>query len=252
MAVLVKLFKMFDKLDDIVYEPVKMICDVCRQPLKNADAANERKMKETEARLQQEMEKFEVDLDLKRKSGEMDIANTNRRINAEIDNMIAQNELERNSQVVEAIKKYQEDLGRVSVELANSIGKMSVELRERTQALVIEKTKEYVALQNEVQDRAANRLMEFDKQFPNGGRAKEIMENSVEKQLTSILDRTDEFMKSMNDDIANLQQNINEITAQAVKNTDKYLDPMRAQVLPVSNQDSSKLSSSVQGYIDHK
>lgn len=43
MAALVNLFKMFDKLDDIVYEPVKMVCDLCRQPIRNAEAANERK-----------------------------------------------------------------------------------------------------------------------------------------------------------------------------------------------------------------
>ena len=33
MAALVNLFKMFDKLDDIVYEPVKMVCD----PLSSTD-----------------------------------------------------------------------------------------------------------------------------------------------------------------------------------------------------------------------
>ena len=48
MAALVNLFKMFDKLDDIVYEPVKMVCDLCRQPIRNAEAANERKKMETE------------------------------------------------------------------------------------------------------------------------------------------------------------------------------------------------------------
>ena len=107
MAALVNLFKMFDKLDDIVYEPVKMVCDLCRQPIRNAEAANERKKMETEARLQQQMKEYELELNLKRHQKELDIEANNRRINAEIDDMIARNELERQSMVVEAIKKYQ-------------------------------------------------------------------------------------------------------------------------------------------------
>ena len=42
---------------------------------------------------------------------------------------------------------------------------MSLELRERTQALVIEKTKEYVRIQNEIQDKASDRLEQLEQRF---------------------------------------------------------------------------------------
>ena len=86
---------------------------------------NEKKWKQ-KLDLEKEMKEFELELDLKRRESELNIEANNRRINAEIDNMIARNELERQSMVVEAIKKYQEDLGRVYFELSNSIGKMSL------------------------------------------------------------------------------------------------------------------------------
>lgn len=57
------------------------------------------------------------------------------------------------------------------------------------------------------------------------------MENAVERQLMSLLDITDKFMVAMKDDIANMTENINQITAQAVANTDKYLSPMTARAL---------------------
>lgn len=41
--VILDFFGMFDKVDDIIYEPIKMVCDALRQPLKQMDAKNERK-----------------------------------------------------------------------------------------------------------------------------------------------------------------------------------------------------------------
>lgn len=47
----------------------------------------------------------------------------------------------------------------------------------------------------------------------------------------SLLDITDKFIVAMKDDMANMIENINQITAQAVANTDKYLSPMTAKTL---------------------
>lgn len=40
------------------------------------------------------------------------------------------------------------------------------------------------------------------------------MENAVERQLMSLLDITDKFIVAMKDDMANMIENINQITAQ--------------------------------------
>ena len=99
-----KFVEMFDKLDDIVYEPVRLVCDALRQPLKNMDAANSRREKELEARLIQETEAFAVEMDLKRKREEAEIELDMRQRQAEIESMIADNEFARNARIVEAVK----------------------------------------------------------------------------------------------------------------------------------------------------
>ena len=62
--------------------------------------------------------------------------------------MLAADELKRNNALVEAIKQYQLDLSQASQECVRQIGLMSLELREKANNLVIEKTKEYTALQD--------------------------------------------------------------------------------------------------------
>ena len=46
-----KIFGMFDRIDDIIYEPVRLVCDTLRQPLKQIDIHNEKKIKEYEQKL---------------------------------------------------------------------------------------------------------------------------------------------------------------------------------------------------------
>ena len=82
--VILDFFGMFDKVDDIIYEPIKMVCDALRQPLKQMDAKNERKKMELNSQLDKEMQQMGLDLEVQRK-----------RENAEIDKMIADSKLER-------------------------------------------------------------------------------------------------------------------------------------------------------------
>lgn len=51
----------------------------------------------------------------------------------------------------------------------------------------------------------------------------------------SLLDITDKFIVAMKDDMANMIENINQITVQAVANTDKYLSLMTAKICVIEN-----------------
>lgn len=62
-----KIFGMFDKVDDIVYEPVKLMCDALRQPLKQIDAHNEKSKAEHQQALEQQMKEFEANLEFRKK-----------------------------------------------------------------------------------------------------------------------------------------------------------------------------------------
>lgn len=215
--------KMFDKLDDIVYEPVKVICDACRQPLKNMDAANERKKMETESRLQREVKEFEMNLDLKRRQGEMQLSAEERKLNAEIDQMIIDKDFERTMKKAEFMKNYQEDMIKLSSTISNALGKMSIELRDSAQNLVLEKTKQYVALQLEAKDRLKSDLKDLNDLFGDDEESKSMMRKISFEQAQIILESTRNFMNSMKQDIDNMTANIDEITRQAIANTDKFL-----------------------------
>lgn len=235
VSVVTKIFKMFDKVDDIVYEPVKLVCDVFRQPLKEMDAKNKRKNMELENKLHCEIKQFEMELDLQHRKREGEIDANIRKVNAEIDEMITEADFERQTQIVEAIKRYQKDLGEASVELSNCIGCMSIELRERAYRLVDERTRAYKKMQDEALSDAETRFEELERRFPNGGKAKEIMESAIERQLIGIIENADKFICSMHDDIAQMMANIDHITAQAINNTNNYLSPMIAKGFAVSN-----------------
>ena len=50
-----KIFGMFDRVDDIIYEPVKLVCEALRQPLKQVDAHNEKSKAEHQQALEQQI-----------------------------------------------------------------------------------------------------------------------------------------------------------------------------------------------------
>ena len=88
-----KILGMFDKIDDIVYEPIKLACDTLRQPLKQIDCHNEKKKAEHEQALQMQLKKFEVDLEMDRKEREMRLTVEEQKIQEEINNMVRTNDL---------------------------------------------------------------------------------------------------------------------------------------------------------------
>lgn len=218
-----KFLNMFDKLDDIVYEPVKVVCDAFRQPLKNMDAANERKKMETESRLQREVKEFEMNLELKRKQGEMQLNAEERKLNEEIYQMIIDKDFERTMKKAEFIKKYQEDIIKLGATITNSLGKMSIELRNSAQNLVLEKTKQYMNLQLEVKERLKNDLKDLNDLFGDDEESKSMMRKVSFEQVQIILESTRNFINSMNRDIENMTANIDEITKKTVENTNQYL-----------------------------
>ena len=224
-----KMLGMFDKLDDIVYEPVHLVCDALRQPLKNADAKNARQDKELEAKLAREAEQFAVDMDLKKRQGEEEIRLNALQRQAEIESTIADNELARNEKIVEAIKRYQEDLGKVSAVLLSSIGAMQIDLRDKAQALCFKKTQDYLAMQNDAKKQMFADMKEILENFPEGSDIRTMMINSVMEQKTLIVKRADDFLSMLADDMRQLLQSFNAIAEQSAATTERLLSPMHVR-----------------------
>ena len=81
---------------------------------------------------------------------------------------------------------------------------MNIELRERATALVEDKQKQYSALQDAAMDKAAAQLEKIYAKFPEETRARSIMENAVEKQLNNIIETSDRFMRTIDEDFSKM------------------------------------------------
>ena len=84
-----KFFGMFDKVDDIVYEPMKLVCDTLRQPI--------------------------------RQRREMKLAQEKRGMEEEINQMICDNDLRRREEMVQLEEKYRKEMA-VSISKGDGSG----------------------------------------------------------------------------------------------------------------------------------
>ncbi len=198
-------FDLFDKIDDIIYEPVKAITDWAREPLRawehkrNIKNETTRKNIETQNRIREK--EAEVKLAIKK---ETEV----KRILVEIDELKKDKELERMKAVSEAIMKYQEELTRLNVNAINAIGHMQLDLREKAQQLVYDKTIKYKELQDQAIAEASNDLKNIESAFSGNEIAKDILIRAIDKRLANIIDTAHNFLIELNADIKLLNQSI--------------------------------------------
>lgn len=225
------LFDMLDKLDDIVYEPIRVVCDYLREPIKAVDSHIEVKKERKKADIENSRKQLEVDIEIQKTDANIELDAKRRRLNAEIDDMIAENELKRNTAIVEAIKQYQIDLSQAVNECIYQIGNMSLELRERANNLVIEKTKEYTELQDKSKADAKKELKEINEMFADNERVRIKMEDAVIDQMTNMITTANSFIKELSEDMKRLNTNIDTLITKGQDLVSGYLSPMTARLM---------------------
>lgn len=222
-----KIFGMFDKLDDIVYEPIKLVCDALRQPLKQIDAHNEKKKAEHSQELVKQLKQFEVDLELEKKQREMQLSVDERRMEEEIKQMILDNNLKRREDMVQLEMKYRKEMAEAAAQLAQIMANMQVETRSKIFSLYTEKEKEYLDLQDKYKKQMFDTVKSLGEIFPDGT-GEDIIRAEVETQLKNISERSTAFTKLMNEDMKNvfgvIDSGMQEITGLATK----YFQPAEA------------------------
>lgn len=191
----------------IIDKPFEIIDNQLKFYQQRKNAAHDQKLKQEEAQF---MQKLEFD---------------RQKFNAEIDDMIARKEIERNSLVMEAIAKYQRTMAECTVSIGNSLGNMNIELRERATALVEDKQRQYSALQEAAMDKASAQLERIYEKFPTETRARTIMENAVEKQLNNIIETSDRFMRTIDADFSKMMDSVQRITENTMTNASQYISP---------------------------
>lgn len=211
---------LFDKIDDIIYEPIKLMTDWAREPLKerenrrqmardqySAHVETEEKIKQAShaANLDMAQKKLDADLEIKRKT---DV----QRILVEIEELRKDKDLIRMKAVSDAIMQYQEHLTRLNVSAINAIGCMQLDLREKAQNLVYEKTIKYKELQDNAHSQAVSEIMKIETDFAGNEPAKMILYKSVDVRLANIISTAQNFLLELNNDITVLNRSINLLT----------------------------------------
>ena len=191
----------------IIDKPLEIIDNQLKFYQERQNVAQAQKLKQDEAKF---MQQLEID---------------RQKFNAELDDMIARKEIERKSLVMEAIANYQRTMAECTVSIGNSIGNMSIELRERATALVEDKQKQYSALQDAAMDKATAQLEKIYEKFPEESRARSIMENAVEKQLNNIIETSDRFMRTIDEDFSKMMDSVQRIAEGTMNNAGQYISP---------------------------
>lgn len=219
-----KIFGMFDKIDDIVYEPLKLVCDTLRQPLKQIDVYNDKKKAEHAQDLQKQLEQFEVDLALEKQRRENQLSIEQRKAEEEINQMIMDNDLRRREEMVRLEMQYRKEMADAATQLAQIIANMEVDSRSKIIDLYREKEKDYLNLQFEYQTKMFDTVKNIKELLPNES-GNEIIAAEIQTQLKMIAERSTAFTTLMNKDLENIfgiiDGSMKEITGLA----SKYFQP---------------------------
>ena len=178
----------------IIDKPLEIVDNQLRFWQERKNAAQDQKLKQEEMRFMQQLE-----LD-------------RQKFNAELDDMIADKEIERGKKILDAIKEYQLTMAESSKSINESLGKMTVELRRQAHDLMEEKKKNYQQMQKDATNNAMEQLKMIRSEFPEGSMEYQIMGEAVRAQLVGIVESSNSFMKMIDADFAKMTDNLDMIS----------------------------------------
>jgi len=219
-----KIFGMFDRVDDIIYEPIKLVCDALRQPLKQIDASNVRRQKEQEQELQIKLRQFEADLEHERKKREAELSADQRRMDEEINQMILDNDLRRREEMIRIEESYRKEMAEAAAQLAAMMVNLNVEARGRLLDLYEEKTRSYLELQAQCRRELLSSVKEMREMFSDGSFEDEIRAE-LRRGLEEISTRSSRFSQILLDDQTVVLKNIDAVVGETIGLAAKYFQP---------------------------
>ncbi len=180
------------------------------------------------SQLRMEEAKAQADLEIKMQT-------EIQRINAETEQWTKDQEFQRMKDVAEAVCHYRERLTQLQLNTIRAIGNMDIELREKAQNLILTKTREYKALQDQAQKDAEAEFERILDKFSNNERMMDILITSAQKKLASVIDGASQFLAGLNDDIMRMNSNIDLITQQGQKFIDAQISTRFEGLAPAQN-----------------
>lgn len=212
--------------------PLGILEDWAAEPLKRweneRDQANRDRDVERAIRQQTGVESVKSDLRIKEASHQADLEIKMQteiaRINAETEQWTKDQEFQRMKNVAEAVTRYRERLTELQLNTIRAIGNMDIELRAKAQDLILSKTREYKALQDQAEKDAETEFERITEKFSGNERIMDIMITNASKKLASVIDGTSQFLLGLNEDIQKMNHNIDIITQSGQAFIDRQIE----------------------------
>lgn len=212
--------------------PLGILEDWAAEPLKRweneREQANRDRDVERAIRQQTGVESVKSDLRIKEASHQADLEIKMQteiaRINAETEQWTKDQEFQRMKNVAEAVTHYRERLTELQLNTIRAIGNMDIELRAKAQDLILSKTREYKALQDQAEKDAETEFERITEKFSGNERIMDIMITNASKKLASVIDGTSQFLLGLNEDIQKMNHNIDIITQSGQAFIDRQIE----------------------------
>ena len=212
--------------------PLGILEDWATEPLKRWENEREQANRdhEVEREIRQQTGVETVKSELRRQEAEHNASLEIRmqteiaRINAETEQWTKDQEFQRMKDVAEAVTQYRERLTELQLNTIRAIGNMDIELRAKAQDLILTKTREYKALQDQAQKDAEAEFERILDKFSGNERIMDIMITNAQKKLASVIDGTSQFLLGLNEDIQKMNHNIDMITQSGQAFIDRQIE----------------------------
>ena len=215
MGLFTQVLGLFDKVDDIVYEPVKAISEWAKEPLKRFQHNREMKDQKLQQQLAQEDREHIADLEI-----------SLRKRHVEIDQMIAEYNDIHAEKMVEALKNYQLTLANASAEIVENIGRMSNELRAMASERVEETRKKLLEEIEMINEKSNKQLKKAKEDF---GEDSDIFKKKLDviiSQEINLVEIAEGFISDLRDDLKKEIALLDDMTKEHDKKIAEALSPI--------------------------
>lgn len=209
----------------VVSGPTDILSDWAEEPLKRWQNAREQKNKDNDLRREIEsqiaVKRFESDKRMEEETHHADLEirmqTEINRINAETEEWQKDQQFKRWQKAVEAVAVYKERLTELNTNAIRAIAEMDIDLRTKAQDLIINKTKEYKALQDKAEKDAEDECERILAKFDGKDRIIDMLLKQVDNKLAGIVENSNKFISELNSDIMEMSRNINSLTSAGQK-----------------------------------
>lgn len=221
---------MFEKLDDIVFEPVKAICMWTTEPLKRFENKRKKDDLQQAADIEAAKRKQDVELEIRREEQLAQLEAEKRRWNADIDHLIGIREIERNKRILKAIIEYRRSMIEDAKSIADNLSHMEMSLIAEAHELVLRKTEQYKTLQERAMEQCDKQLIEIGEKFKDNERIRNKREDMILAQTEDIINAAKDFISELNEDIKRININNTNRVNTATDAADKTLERMGQKI----------------------